>query len=77
MRTNLEVYMCMCAHICRERSVSAQQACSLSEKAVGMLWLAPRGGQQNHLIDGSEPRAVYLHVCFAEEIRTERQCPQW
>lgn len=60
-----------------ERSVSAQRASCLNEKPAGMLWFGPWGGQQNHLIDGSEPRAVYLHVCFAEQIHTERECPHW
>lgn len=46
-------WTCTCAQIYMERSVSAQQACYLSEKAAGMLWFAPWGGQQNHLIDRS------------------------
>lgn len=64
----VHMWKCTCVHMHKFlwRSVSAQQACYL------MLWLAPWGGQQNHLIDGAESRAGYLHACFAEQIHTER-----
>lgn len=50
----------------------AQQTCHSSEKAAAVLQFTAWACQQNHLVDKLESKAVYLQVCFTEQIHTER-----